>query len=437
VRIVTIAGLSTIASYIILQAWQLGDAFVAYSTIMLLQALAILTVGWFFYRNPATGQVKNDLVSVIIPVYNEKSNIGVVVDAVYRSTYDNVEVVVVNDGSTDGTKEILENLEKKYPNMKVIHKKNEGKRKAVATAFFVSRGRYVVLIDSDSVVDKHAIEEFVKAFNSDLKIGAAVGHVKVWNAKNILTKCQDVWYDFAFNIHKACESTFGTVTCCSGCLSAYRREAIARYIPYWAEAKIQNSSDRTLTSYTIATPMVKSQLAPISQRLMESMAQYDDAEDRGLTAQSIVVWKSVYVVSAIAYTQVPEKFRGFLKQQTRWKKGYIRTNFFVSTFFWRKNPLMSLIYYTEFMANFTAPFITFIVFFYVPFILHNFWLPAAYLAGLLLRGLAQGLDYKFRDARTKNWKYKPMMSLITSFILDPLLIFPALLNFRKNQWLTR
>ena len=122
----------------------------------------------------------------------------------------------------------------KYSYLKVIHKKNGGKRKAVATGFFKSKGEYVVLIDSDSVIDKHAIEEFVKAFDQNDQIGAITGHVKLWNSgKNFLTKCQDAWYDYEFNIYKTCESHFGAVTCCCGCFAAYRRKAIESFISFW------------------------------------------------------------------------------------------------------------------------------------------------------------------------------------------------------------
>ncbi len=57
--------------------------------------------------------------------------------------------------------------------------------------------------------------------------------MKAVNAeKNVLTKIQDTWYDFSFNIGNAAESVFGTVICISGCLAAYRREATENFIPY-------------------------------------------------------------------------------------------------------------------------------------------------------------------------------------------------------------
>jgi hyaluronan synthase len=436
-RICSITAITCVILFNIVKGLDLNDPLIVYSTLMPIHALIILFVGWFFYKNPAKGVAKNDLVSVIIPVYNQKAMIEIVIDAIFCSTYKNIEVIAVNDGSKDGTKEILDNLVKKHPTLQVIHKINEGKRKAVASGFYASKGDFVVLIDSDSVVDSHAIKEFMKAFDADPKAGAVVGYAKAWNAqKNFLTKCQDVWYDYAFNIHKTTESVFGSVMCCSGCLAGYRREAIANFIPYWIKARIHNSDDRDLTSYAIATPWAKTELAPISRRMMEDTANYDDAEDRILTAQAIVEWKSVYVASALVYTDVPDNVKGYFKQQKRWKKGYIRSNLFVSSFFWKKNPLMALIFYTEFMTTFTSPLIVLIVLFYEPFGLHQYWIPAIFVLGSLLTGMAHGLDCKFRDNLSKTWKYKPIMNLVASFVLS-WLVFPAIWNFRKNEWLTR
>lgn len=443
IRFLSILVLILVTIYNIYQGLLLNDPLVVYSTLMPLHAIMLFTFGWIMYKNPSSTNAGNDLVSVVIPVYNQEGMIATVIEAIFQSTYKNIEVVAVNDGSKDGTEKILDKLEKKYhPNLKVIHKKNEGKRKAVATGFTASTGKYVVLVDSDSVVDNHAIAEFMKAFNSNPQIGGVVGYAKVWNAqKNLLTKCQDAWYDYAFNIHKTCESAFGSVMCCSGCLAGYRREAIADFIPYWIQAKIHNSDDRDLTTFAIATPWAKKQFAPtlgqkISTKLADAMANYDDSEDRALTSHAIVEWKTVYVSTAVVYTDVPEKVKGYLKQQKRWKKGYLRSNFYVSAFFWRKHPLMSLIFYTEFMTTFTAPLITIVVFLYEPLILRQFWVPLVFLLGSVVVGAIQGLDYKFRDPSAKNWKYKPFMNLVMTFVLS-WMIFPAIWNYRRNEWLTR
>jgi hyaluronan synthase len=437
VRIITISTLAAITIYNLYQGLLLNDPLVAYSTIMPLHSFLVFTIGWLLFKNKSTGEPGNERVSVIIPVFNQEAMIEDVVDAVYESTYKNIEVIVVNDGSKDGTMDIVDSLAFKYPGLRVINKENGGKRTAVATGFYASKSKYIVLIDSDSLIGQNAIREFMKTLHNNPKIGGVVANCKVLNSdKNILTKCQDVWYDYAFNIHKTTESYFGDVLCCSGSLSCYRREAIAEFIPFWVEAKIQNSDDRDLTTYAMAPKWAKMEFAPIQKRMMESMARFDDAEDRGLTSITLTEWETAYVPSAVVHTEVPETMKKYLRQQVRWRKGYFRSSFYVSGFFWKKNPLMALIFYIEFMSTFTAPLIIFTIYLYSPLILKDYWLPITYLLSQILIGLAAGLDYKARDKDSKNWMYKPVMNMLTSFVL-PWLSFPALLTYNKNRWLTR
>lgn len=438
-RVALLVGLIFLMSYNLILALEIGNNLLLYSTLMPIQTVSVFFIGWFFFKNTSEGKKiePNELVSVIIPVYNQELLIHKVIDAISKSSYKNLEIIAVNDGSTDGTYRILESLEALYPKLKVINQSNGGKRRAVSRGFYNSRGKYVVLIDSDSIVDRKAIGEFVKTFQSCHDVGAVVGNGKVLNKdKNVLTKCQDAWYDYAFNIHKTTESVFGSVLCCSGCLAAYRREAIGDFIPYWVEARVQNSDDRDLTTYAFATSWAKKQLAPVQNKLMESMANYDDSEDRGLTAHALTEWKTVYVPSAVVQTEVPENLNAYIRQQTRWKKGYLRSNFFVSAFFWRKHPLIALIFYVELMSTFISPLILLIIYLYTPMILNNYLLPITYLIGQLMIGLIAGLDYKARDKKCQTWKYKPLMNIVASLVL-PWLLFPALLTFRKNQWLTR
>ncbi|GKS67815.1 glycosyl transferase [Nitrosarchaeum sp.] len=451
IRIGTLGGIAFSMAYTILLGVQLNQPLVIFSSILPMHSFLVLFVGWFFYKNPANGgKASNALVSVIVPVYNQKEMIQAVLDAILGSTYKKIEVIAVNDGSTDGSNKILDVMAKKYGDkLRVLHKKNAGKRRALADGFKIARGDYFVLIDSDSIIDENAIEEFAKAFSTDPMIGAVVGHAKVWNSeKNLLTKFQDVWYDYFFNIRKTTESKFGSVLCCSGCLAGYTRKSLEQFIPYWAESPIHYGDDRELTSYALAPKWAKDEIAnmyvhgngkklsSITKKTMKSMSEYDDAEDRALTAQAFISWKTVYVASAIVYTDVPETWKIFVKQQKRWKKGTARVNFFVSTFFWKRHPLMASIFYLDFMSMFSMPLIILTVFAYVPIVLNNFFLPLLYLAGMILPGIAHGFDYKFRDSKSKNWMFKPLMDLVTTFITS-WLIFPAIWGFRKNEWLTR
>lgn len=428
----------SVMAFIINQAWTMGDPFMIYSTVVPLHSILILIFGWFIYKNPARGEAGNELISVVIPVYNQASMIELVVDSVFSSSYKNLEVIAVNDGSTDGTKEALDKISKKYPKLKIIHKKNAGKRKAIGTGFSASKGKFLVFIDSDSIIGSKAIEEFMKAFNGDKMIGGVVANAKAWNhKKNLLTRLQDVWYDGQFNIHKTCESVFGLVICCSGCMCGYRRSALDGFIQNWVDADVVIGDDREITSFVSAKPWSKFDLlSAFAQKRLKQSSKYDDAEDRILTGQSLIEWKTVYVASAVVFTDVPENFRGFLKQQTRWKKGYIRSQFFVSSFFWAKHPVMAFIFYLEFMASLTLPLIMTTILIYEPLVLGEYVFAVYFLMAQVLIGFIEGVDTKIRNPTNVNWKYKPLMSLFSNFIISWTL-FPAVLTLRKNEWGTR
>lgn len=416
----------------------LKDPFMIYSTVVPIHTISILIIAWMIYKDPARGKLSNDLVSVVIPIYNQKSMIKLVIDSIFQSTYRNIEVIAVNDGSKDGTKEVLDDMARQYPNLKVIHKKNAGKRKAVGAGFAASSGKYVVFIDSDSIVHQNAIEQFVKTFNNDERIGAVVGNAKAWNAQtNLLTRLQSVWYDVQFNIHKSCESTFGLVICCSGCLCAYRREAIVEFIPRWVKAKVIIGDDRELTSFVTAKSWSKTELlSHFAQNRLDEASSHDDAEDRILTAQTLVQWKAVYVASAVVFTDVPEKFKGFIRQQIRWKRGYLRAQFFVSSFFWQNNPLMAFIFYLEFMVSLTMPLIMVAVFVYEPFVRGEYLFTLFFLAAHLLTGMVEGLDSKFRNSKDTSWKFKPLMNLLSSLVLSWLVPY-SWLTLKTDRWGTR
>lgn len=122
-RISSISLLVGLISYNIFQGIKILDPLLLYASMTLIDALIVVSVGWFFYKNPAKGIAGNALVSILIPVYNQKNMIAIVIDAIANSTYKNIEIIAVNDGSTDGSKEILDDLAKKYPMLKVFHKK--------------------------------------------------------------------------------------------------------------------------------------------------------------------------------------------------------------------------------------------------------------------------------------------------------------------------
>ena len=91
--------------------------------------------------------------SVVIPVYNEVDTIDKVVGAVRRSAYPNKEIIIVDDGSTDGTREKLRQDIEPLVDRVVYHERNKGKGAALRTGFALATGEAVVVQDADLEYD--------------------------------------------------------------------------------------------------------------------------------------------------------------------------------------------------------------------------------------------------------------------------------------------
>lgn len=110
-------------------------------------------------------ETKKPLVSVIMPCYNVAAFIEKSIKSVFSQTYVNIELVCVNDGSTDNTSDVINKLKKKY-NIKYIEQVNKGVLEARRTAIINSNGDYIVLVDADDSVEACAIEKSIKRINS-------------------------------------------------------------------------------------------------------------------------------------------------------------------------------------------------------------------------------------------------------------------------------
>ena len=94
-------------------------------------------------------------VSVIVPAYNEAANIAATVRSLVASDYPALEVIVVDDGSTDGTADIVERL--RLPGVRVIRQANAGKPAALNTGIRAARADLLVLVDGDTVFEPDAV----------------------------------------------------------------------------------------------------------------------------------------------------------------------------------------------------------------------------------------------------------------------------------------
>lgn len=102
--------------------------------------------------------MENDLISVLVPLYNVESYLATCLDSIINQTYKNLEILLVDDGSTDGSGMICDNYALKDCRIRVVHKENEGQATARNLALNMARGEYFVFVDSDDYVTPDYVE---------------------------------------------------------------------------------------------------------------------------------------------------------------------------------------------------------------------------------------------------------------------------------------
>lgn len=109
--------------------------------------------------------MNKDLISIIVPVYNGQKNIGRCIDSIIRQTYKKIEIIIVNDGSTDTTLNIVESYLQKDKRIRIINKENGGVSSARNAGINASNGEYISFVDSDDTIEKKMVEDLYEAFN--------------------------------------------------------------------------------------------------------------------------------------------------------------------------------------------------------------------------------------------------------------------------------
>jgi len=366
----------------------------------------------YFYEPESNQFDKNyePTISFAVPSKNEEENIRETILKIAKTDYpkDKFDIIAVNDGSSDNTlKEMLEarkiamggGVKVKIVDWGI----NKGKREGMAECVKQSENEIIVFIDSDSFVKPNTAKELVKYF-TDLRVAAVAGHGYVANANvNFLTKMQDVRYFVAFKAYKSAEAIFGSVTCCSGCCSAYRRNYVLKILDKW-----------------------------LNQKFLGVQCTYGD--DRSLTNFLLQKgYKTLFAPEAVAYTFVPDTFRKFLKQQLRWKKSWIRESLRAGTFMFKKNPIMVVSFYLGVILPLLAPVIVVRALLWYPYVTGK--APWFYLLGLLLMAVVYGLYY-YIFTRDKKWVYGVLFATVYTLILIWQLPW-AILNLRDPKWGTR
>ncbi|MBT8141194.1 MAG: poly-beta-1,6 N-acetyl-D-glucosamine synthase [Gammaproteobacteria bacterium] len=225
-------------------------------------------------------------VSILLPCYNEGDLAEETVSLLYEQTYPNFEIIAVNDGSSDNTKEILDALQNKFPELRVAHlEKNHGKATALNMAAMIAKHEILVCIDGDAVLDPSALHWLASHFigTSSARVGAVTGNPRVRNRSTLLGKIQVGEFSSIIGLIKRAQRIYGRIFTISGVVAAFRKSALHR-IGYWTTDMITEDID-------------------VSWRL-----QMDH-------------WDVRYEPNALCWILMPETFKGLWRQRLRWAQG--------------------------------------------------------------------------------------------------------------------
>lgn len=373
--------------------------------------LLFRTLLWFTYRPHALATRENaPRMTVVIPAYNEGAMVAKAIDSVAAANYpaDRLEIIAVDDGSRDDTWQHMQRAAARHPGrvQAVRLERNSGKRVALATAFRRARGEVFVTVDSDSVVSPNALLALAGPFASQ-RIGVVAGKVLVYNrAAGLIPRMLHVRFTLAFDFIRAYQSTFGTVYCSPGALSAYRASAVLAVLDRW-----------------------------VNQRFLGAQATI--GEDRALTNDVMRQgYDSVYQRQATVLTVVPTTYRQLCRMFLRWNRSYIREEARLALVLPHR-PLVARIIACcdSVITNLRFPilFLTMLLlsaeFVYHPMTLLRIMVAIGAIS--LLYSL-----YYLRSERSLNFVYGIVFEYFSFFFM--FWIFPwALLTVRARGWLTR
>ncbi|MGN6160924.1 MAG: bifunctional polysaccharide deacetylase/glycosyltransferase family 2 protein [Marmoricola sp.] len=228
-------------------------------------------------RRPAGGITEP--VTVVVPAYNEEAGIEAAIRSILASDHP-LEVIVVDDGSTDRTAAIVAGLD--LPGVRLIRKANGGKPSALNAGIAAASNELIVMVDGDTVFETDTIRTLIQPF-ADPAVGAVSGNAKVLNRGGLLGRWQHIEYVIGFNLDRRLFDVAQCMPTVPGAIGGFRKKALLA---------IGGVSSDTL------------------------------AEDTDLTmALCRSGWRVVYEERAIAWTEAPASLGALWKQRYRWSYG--------------------------------------------------------------------------------------------------------------------
>jgi glycosyltransferase involved in cell wall biosynthesis len=123
-------------------------------------------------------------ISIIVPVYNVEQYLDKCVQSLIRQTYPHIEIILVDDGSTDQCPALCDEYRKQDDRIKVIHKSNGGLSEARNFGLSAATGEFILFVDSDDYIEEDSCLRFIEAMNGQ-KRDIVVGNAKIFNNRKI------------------------------------------------------------------------------------------------------------------------------------------------------------------------------------------------------------------------------------------------------------
>jgi len=257
-------------------------------------ALAVLRVGFVVSvalvarrraRRTVYDPAYRPSVSVLIAAYNERPVIAQTVRAVLANDYPGLEIIVIDDGSVDGTGDEVAARFAGESRVCLIRQANAGKAAALNRGMEAARGEIVVCFDADTQIAPQGIGLIVRHF-ADPALGAVAGNVKVGNRVNVLTRWQSIEYITSQNLDRRAYAYLNAMTVVPGAVGAWRKSAVLAVGGY----------------------------------LRDTMAEDMDLTYRLRRAG----WRITADTETLGFTEAPATFRAFFRQRFRWAYGTLQ-----------------------------------------------------------------------------------------------------------------
>lgn len=184
------------------------------------------------------------LVTIVVPCFNEGRDIEDTVAYLLASTYPNFDILLVDDGSSDETRDTLDRLAAKHAAVRVIVcASNQGKAVALTTAALMTPAQYLCCIDADAMLDPEALSWLMAHFTNP-RVGAVTGNPRVRNRSTLLGRLQVGEFSSVVGLIKRAQRTYGRIFTVSGVVVCCRKAAL-HDVGYWSSTMLTEDVDLT------------------------------------------------------------------------------------------------------------------------------------------------------------------------------------------------